>query len=440
MPMRKFFVAVSLASTLLVAGGYGTVLAGSFLDQFAELLKVHERIKASEAVVQASRERVSISRKEWFPLLSISGNKAKEDRNNVKGTPNTRLNSHEIGLTVTQPVYDFGVRNTSTTIAQSDVIRSELALEQVKQGLLLEAISAHVNLSLNALIDRYARQSVENIKKQANIESARVAKGAGLSTDVLQSKVQLAGAKARYIRSNGTLKQAANRYQAVFNKIPFNFADLEEISIPLVELDKDLDELVKITLDNNIQLAVLDASRQIDKREISLQKSSAWGPKIDIVAERKYKRNVGGTRGAAEETLVKLQLTYDLNLGFSSVNSVNAARLEYVSSDNLFYDARRLIVEAIKTAHSQFNTAKENFRLLEEQAALSSEFLVLARKERKLGKRSLIDVLAGETAEINARSDAAAAQGQVIIAAYSILNLMGILDPKNVVAKNSSSR
>ena len=437
--MRKIFVAVSLASALLVAGGYGTVLAGSFLDQFAELLKVHERIKASEAVVQASRERVSISRKEWFPLLSISANKAKEDRNN-EPTGNTRLNSHEIGLTVTQPVYDFGVRNTSTTIAQSEVIKSELTLEQVKQGLLLEAIVAHVNLSLNALIDRYARQSVENIKKQANIEGARVAKGAGLSTDVLQSKVQLAGAKARYIRSNGTLKQAANRYQAVFNKLPFNFADLEEISIPLVELDKDLDELVKITLDNNIQLAVLDASRQIDKREISLQKSSAWGPKIDIVAERKYKRNVGGTKGAAEETLVKLQLTYDLNLGFSSLNSVNAARLEYVSSDNLFYDARRLIVEAIKTAHSQFNTAKENFRLLEEQAALSSEFLVLARKERRLGKRSLIDVLAGETAEINARSDAAAAQGQVIIAAYSMLNLMGILDPKNVVTKNSSSR
>jgi outer membrane protein TolC len=53
--------------------------------------------------------------------------------------------------------------------------------------------------------------------------------------------------------------------------------------------------------------------------------------------------------------------------------------------------------------------------------------LKLARKERKLGKRSLIDVLSGETAEINAKSDAESANFQLIISAYSILSVIGIL-------------
>jgi adhesin transport system outer membrane protein len=430
----------SLILSLLEAGLPVTTVAGAFLDQVNQLLDSHERIKAAKAAIQTKHEAVSSTRKEWFPVFSISAFRGKEYRNNVSPTLDTRLHTHEIGLTMTQPVFDFGVRDTTTEIAKSEVTQSELTLELTKQGLLFEAISAHVNLTSATLIHRYSRQSVENIKKQTNLEDTRIAKGAGLSTDALQSKVQLAGAKARSIRSNGALKIAETRYQALFGKIPFNLLDAERILIPSVKLDKTLEELVEITLDSNIQLALLDKNRQISKKNISLQKSTAWGPDISIIAERRYKRNVGGTVGSTDETTVKLQFTYDLNLGFSSLNTINTARLGYVSTDNLFYDARRLIVESIKTAYVQFKTAKENYLMLKEQAKLSSAFLVLARKERKLGKRSLIDVLAGETAEINARSDAAAAQASVVLGAYTILNVMGVLTPENIKTKTSSQQ
>ena len=185
---------------------------------------------------------------------------------------------------------------------------------------------------------------------------------------------------------------------------------------------------------------MLDKTRQISKKNISLQKSSNWAPDISIIAERKYKRNVAGTAGSTDETIVKLQFTYGLNLGFSNLNTIKTARLQYVSNDNLFYDARRLVIEAINVAYIGFKTSQENYLMLKEQAELSSAFLVLARKERKLGKRSLIDVLAGETAEINARSDAAAAQASVVLGAYTILNVMGVLTPENIKTKTSSQQ
>jgi outer membrane protein TolC len=429
--IRHSLVVASLILSLLGAGLPVTAVAGPFLDQVNQLLDTHERIKAAKAAIQTKHEVVSSTRKEWFPIFAFSASKGRENKNNVSPTADTRLNFHEIGLTMTQPVFDFGIRDTTTGIAKSEVTQSELSLELTKQALLFEAISAHVNLTSATLIHRYSRQSVKNIKKQANLEDTRIAKGAGLSTDVLQSKVQLAGAKARSIRSNGALKIAETRYQALFGKIPFNL-DAEGILIPSVELERTLEELVEITLDSNLQLALLDKNRQISKKNISLQKSSAWGPDISIIAERKYKRNVAGTVGSTDETIVKLQFTYGLNLGFSALNTINTARLGYVSSENLFYDARRLVVESLKTAHVQYKTAKENYLMLKEQAELSSAFLVLARKERKLGKRSLIDVLAGETAEINARSDAAAAQASVVLGAYTILNVMGVLTPENI--------
>ncbi|MDP6927867.1 MAG: outer membrane efflux protein, partial [Rhodospirillales bacterium] len=57
-----------------------------------------------------------------------------------------------------------------------------------------------------------------------------------------------------------------------------------------------------------------------------------------------------------------------------------------------------------------------------------SEFLALARKERQLGNRSLIDVLSGETAFINATSDATSAETDVAIAVFTLLNNMGRLN------------
>jgi adhesin transport system outer membrane protein len=62
------------------------------------------------------------------------------------------------------------------------------------------------------------------------------------------------------------------------------------------------------------------------------------------------------------------------------------------------------------------------------QANIASEFLELARRERQLGNRSLIDVLAGETALINASSDAASADTDVAIAVFALLNVINAVN------------
>ncbi len=66
--------------------------------------------------------------------------------------------------------------------------------------------------------------------------------------------------------------------------------------------------------------------------------------------------------------------------------------------------------------------------MLHNQANIAGEFLELARKERTLGRRSLLDVLSGETALINANSDAASADIDVSIAVFTLLDAMAELD------------
>ena len=49
----------------------------------------------------------------------------------------------------------------------------------------------------------------------------------------------------------------------------------------------------------------------------------------------------------------------------------------------------------------------------------------MARKERQAGNRTLLDVLGGETALINAQADAIAAKIEVLISSFTLLSLMG---------------
>ena len=60
--------------------------------------------------------------------------------------------------------------------------------------------------------------------------------------------------------------------------------------------------------------------------------------------------------------------------------------------------------------------------------------LELARRERQAGTRTLNDILRAETDLINANSDAASAEADFIIAAFTVLNSMGRLTADHLTA------
>ena len=96
-----------------------------------------------------------------------------------------------------------------------------------------------------------------------------------------------------------------------------------------------------------------------------------------------------------------------------------------------------MIMQMLRTTWDGLRTAQQNAQFLTNQARISNEFLELARKERQAGNRTLLDVLGGETALINAQADAIAAKIEVLINSYTLLSLMGglTLDSVEIVER-----
>jgi adhesin transport system outer membrane protein len=271
-------------------------------------------------------------------------------------------------------------------------------------------------------------RSEDNIKKQTELENARVSRGAGFSTDVLQAKTQLAGAQARRVQAEGALRVARNGYRAVFYADPGPVSEMSKPTLPVHLLPATVEEAVSVAFQQNPQLRVTALASDIARETIVSTQSTGYYPRIDAIGELKYSEDEGGTLGHQNEQLAKIQLTWPFNLGFTAANSVRAARSDFVATQERYADARDLVEEQARNAWENLRTARENAELLMNQANIAAEFLELARKERQLGRRSLLDVLAAETTLVIASSEAASAETDVSIALFTLLNAMGLLD------------
>jgi outer membrane protein, adhesin transport system len=395
-------------------------------EAIATMLGTHERMLEAEAVEVSAQESVRVALGGWFPRLSLTAY-AGASNYKLEDTDDRSLNPHEIDASVTQLLWDFGLTNAELKTARKKYLRATANKELVRQGLILEGQSAYLRLKQSQDLIQYARQSIDNIKRQTDMETARISRGQGYSTDVLQSKSQLLGAQSRLVRYEGSLEVAINRAQRVFDRSSAEISALTENGDVAILLPAGLDEALKISLENSPDLKVADFAVQEADAAVAASKAKGYFPKLNGVLGANTKDEVNGTEAQRDEYIAKVELTYDFNLGLTSSNKVRSARENLRAAQMRRADIRNQVVEETRNAWRNVETARANASLLRNQAEILEKFLGLARKERKLGRRSLLDVLAGETNLINAQSDAASAETEVKVYTYALLRAMGKL-------------
>ena len=399
------------------------------------LSKNQKQIKAAEADVAAAIERVEAAWGPWYPALSITTNWGREKQNKSTGTADSEEHPREIGATLTQNIWDFGSTNAAIDSAELTVERSNINLISTRQAIVLQGIEAHLNLIRANKVYNFAKASAQNIRGQLKLEDARVQRGGGLATDVLQAKTQLAGAEARANSSAAVLRSANNAYRRFFKNIPEKITDLDDPRIPYELLPKSEEAMLKILFKKNPGLRLSKIDADLLDQTITKTRADEFFPKLNATASTKAKTDAGGTAGSATEQLFKIELSYSINLGLTERNTLMASKKDYLAGTERYMDARASFEQQARDLWSNYQRDKENASFLQNQANIASEFLDLARKERELGNRTLMDVLAGETGLINANSDAASTETDLKLDAFRILNIIGLLNAE-ILAPN----
>ena len=430
---RALVVAVFLL-TLALTPLNGVALEESLPELVRYLTKEHNLVRAAEADVTAARERARVALGDWFPALDLSLGYGLEKQNKPTASPDTSLTTRDADIKITQLLWDFG-KTDATTRRAGYLFEQALANRDiVQQDTLLRGLTAYLNVIRRAQVLSFQKQSETNIKQQTELENALVQAGRGFSTDVLQAKARLAGAESRRFLAEGEFEVARNQYRAIFEREPPPDPETwTKLRLPIASIPDDLAAVVRIAFDTNPNLKSAYLGSRIAEEDLNSTLSQSFFPRVQGVVEQRYKKEFAGTVGFQEETLGKLELTFPFNLGFTAMNTLRASEQDRSATAFRVTDTKDLAEQRARAAWFNLQTAQSNTESLKNQVVIVSRFLENAREERKTGRRSLLDVLDGETQLLSAKSDAASAEADKAIAVFEVLAAMGQLTEGRVL-------
>lgn len=392
------------------------------------LLENHQEIQTFQHRVESARARVQQSKGLYYPSINVRGDAGREDVRREYQDETIEFR-HEIALKASQLITDFGRTLNSIKKDKVSLQQAKAGLASISQQMMRSGIIAYINIVKARERLETAIHSEKRIKELTGIEKALVQKGAGLTSDVLQAKSQLAGAMAQKVEARGQLNLAKNRFEAVFYHFPTSneINKFFEINFPKDKLPDSLEDAIQKALKNNPELRITRLDVNLARKQIDISKS-AFFPALSLFAEAIDADNNSGTLGYRQDFSAGIEFSYNILRGGSDKAAFKNALANRKAASTHLEHAYAMITEQVRNSWEQLLTFKQRQELLFQQTDILKNFLELAKKERKMGTRSLLDVLNGEVNYINARGAAISAREDTKIAAFSLLFSMGMLD------------
>jgi adhesin transport system outer membrane protein len=402
-------------------------------DYLEPLMENSPRIREARGRADVAWWLMRRSRAGYFPRLDLISRFGYES---ISGPEEF---SHEEwvnmqGLKATQLVFDFGYTMGVYERLKMDWEEARHDLELVRQQVLLNGITTYLDLVRAHDKLTFARLTESSIKQIVEQEESLVRRGAGVTSNVLQARSQLIGVEATRLAAEAEMENARSRFLAVFNVLVSekDVARFTKPDVPVAHYPADLREGVTAALNENPRILMAKKRIESARSQVTVARSRFF-PRIELVGEAVRMQNMQGLPDERTELTGMSVLEWNLFNGTSDLDGYRAARMTLTEKQRRLLYEQRLVEEKMRVSWDSLVTSRRVAEELDRQALILERFLELARKERRMGNRSLIDVLSGEINYINATSTAVAARTDYLVAAYDLLFAMGRLQLDNIV-------
>ena len=409
------------------------IFSSDLLKLVTELVDSSPRTRAAMADVKSQKhgkdERESRFRSPNFNIDTNYGTQTTESF----GQPAVREDAARgFNARMTQLLMDFGQSANALKESESVIEQSKQQHLVARQGLILEVLTAYLSVQRAQEVLDSAIKAENNIKNQASLEDALVDAGKGYRSDVLHAKAQLASAQARRVRAEGSLDVAKARMEAVCGELYPKVRYFQKVNYSSKDLPKSLVEAKKTALENNLQLRVGSARSQALGHRLDAARIEDKAPKVELVAQIERNWDADGVLRRKRDDRFMVQVSWDQNFGSAEPNRLGAIQQDLEASRQREQETIQLVGEQVLIAWRNYATANSNEEIIKNQVELARQFLDAARQERKSGRRSLLDVLSAETRVLDAEADLFATSYDKKIAAFTLMQAVGILDLKHI--------
>jgi outer membrane protein len=424
---------ICLGVVTCVALAVPPALAESLPEALAKAYQSNPHLNAERARQRATDENVPQALAGYRPqlLASLSGGlQAVRNLLPDNTVQSATLKPWQIGVTVTQVLFNGFKTANSVRVAELQVRSGREALRNVGQGVLLDAVTAYMNVLSNQSLVEAQRANVAFLRETQGITQKRLNAGDVTPTDTAQAEARLNRGLADLNAAEVALAISQATYAQVIGNPP---AQLRPAEIVDRYGPRSRDDATGLAFREHP--AVMAAGFDVDVASTSIRVAeSSLMPSITVQGSASHSKDSDPTLGTfrTDQASVIGQLNQPIYDGGTAASQTRQAKEVTAQSRLVLDQVRNQARTAAVSAWVANEGAKIAVAASESEVRAATVALEGVQREAAGGQRTTVDVLNSQQDLISAKARLIGALRDRVIASYSLLAAIGRLDVKTL--------
>ena len=418
----------SLLIAALAAGGAAfapAALAQSLEETLVAAWETNPTLAAQRARLRQTDEGYNQARAARLPSVSASADISEQER--WGGAFNANNGDIGYGVSVSQPLYRGGRIDGSIDAALARVQAGRETLRATEQSVLIDAVAAHVEVLRDRQIVSIRSNNVDVLAEQLRAARDRFEVGEITRTDVAQAEARLSGARAQLSAAQAAVAASRARYARVTGT---EAVDPQPVAM-VAGLPDALADAAESALSANPDLRAAQYSEIAAEQGVRVARG-ALRPDVSVSASATEGRESDFSGQAQGSATVRAQVSVPIFTGGLNRSRVREARAAADVARLSQLTVRRQVIEGVTNAWNNYLAAQAVIESSREAVRANEIAFEGVEQEAFVGLRTTLDVLNAEQELLNSRLELVRAERDLTVAAYALLQAMGLLDAEQL--------
>jgi len=393
------------------------------------------QLNAERKNFESIKQSKNISRSEFLPSITLSGNQTSitsTNRTNQDGTglADSNSDSESTKISVEQKIFS-GFKGLNTfKKTELETQKANLSLRKAEQQTILDTTSAYFDLIFKSKNEKFNSSNVNLFERQVDSDNARLQKGEITLTDLAQSESSLAGARADLIKAETELLTSKTNFERITREKSPNTKNLNEKA--LLMLPNSLNESLRLANLNNLDLLTSQLDYEIAVKELNIERARL-SPSASLNYSKSENTDFSSTIDESDQETVKASITWPIIKGGENISSIKKSSYNKQRFQLILQDTKNRINTEISNAWSKYRSSKsvlEATRAQLKAAEIANEGITLEYDSGNT--RTTLELIQSRSLLLDARIAFAKSERDFIISQFELAKQLGSLSIKSI--------
>ena len=393
------------------------------------------QLNAERKNFESAKQSKNISRSEFLPSITLSGDQTSTtstNRTNQSGTTlnDSNLDSESKKISIDQKIFS-GFKGLNTfKKSELETQKANLSLKKVEQKTILDAASGYFDLIFKSKSEEFNFLNVNLFERQVDSDNARLQKGEITLTDLAQSESSLAGAKADLIKAKTELLASKTNFERVTRQKSPNTKNLNE-KVQLL-LPNSLNESLELASLNNVDLLISKLNYEISIKDLKIERARL-SPSASLNYSKSENNDFSSTIDEIDQETVKATITWPIIKGGENISSIKKSSLNKQRNQLILKDTKNRINTEISNAWSKYQSSKSVLEATKSQlkaAEIANEGITLEYDSGNT--RTTLELIQSRSLLLNARIAFSKSERDFIVSQFELAKQIGTLSIKSI--------